>query len=158
MCLEILKTAFPDAVLEAALGRGQAVARVKPDRLLEVLRFCKQDPRLQMDFLMDVVAVDFLQESPRFEVLYILYSLLHNHRLRIKVRVDDGQSLPSAIEIWKSADWAEREIWDMMGIPFEGHPNLKRILMYEGFQGHPLRKDYKMEKRQEIPEIQEIPD
>lgn len=157
MDLEILKNSFPDAVTEAYLDRGQAVAKVLPSRVHDVLRFCKEDLRLRMEFLMDVVAVDFLGESPRFEVVYLLYSLSHNHRLRLKVRLGDGDFLPTATDLWKSADWAEREVWDMMGISFTGHPNLKRLLLYEGFEGHPLRKDYPIDRRQNIPEIEEIP-
>jgi NADH-quinone oxidoreductase subunit C len=90
-------------------------------------------------------------------VVYLLYSLELNHRLRIKVRVAEGEALQTATDLYASADWAEREVWDMVGIRFAGHPNLKRILLFEGFEGHPLRKDYPMDKRQKIPVIEEVP-
>ncbi|MFO1462723.1 MAG: NADH-quinone oxidoreductase subunit C [bacterium] len=157
MDLEILNSLFPDAITQTSLDRGQAVAMVKSARIHEVLRACKQDPRLQFDLLLDVVGVDFLGQRPRFEVVYILYSVPLNHRLRLKVRVEEGEPLPTASDLWASADWAEREVWDMYGVKFEGHPNLKRILLFEGFEGHPLRKDYPTERRQKIPVIEEIP-
>ncbi len=157
MDLEILNSLFPDAITQTSLDRGQAVAMVKSARIHEVLRACKQDPRLQFDLLLDVVGVDFLGQRPRFEVVYILYSVPLNHRLRLKVRVEEGEALPTVSDLWASADWAEREVWDMYGVKFEGHPNLKRILLFEGFEGHPLRKDYPTERRQKIPVIEEIP-
>jgi NADH-quinone oxidoreductase subunit C len=157
MDLERLKTKFSEAVTEATLDRGQAVAKVRAAKIHEVLRFCKEDPGFHMDILMDVVGVDYLGQAPRFEVVYLLYSLEKKHRLRLKVRVEEGEALASACDLYKSADWAEREVWDMFGIQFSGHPNLKRILMYEGFEGHPLRKDYPINRRQAIPEIEEIP-
>jgi NADH-quinone oxidoreductase subunit C len=157
MDLEILKAQFPDGITAAFRDKGQSVVQAKPSHLYDLLKFCKDDPQCHFNILMDVIAVDFLGQTPRFEVVYILYSLIHHHRIRIKVRVEDGESLPTASRLWASADWAEREVWDMMGIPFRGHPNLKRILLFEGFEGHPLRKDYPINKRQEVPLIEEIP-
>jgi len=157
MDLELLKNKFPEDVTETYLDKGQAVAKVAPAKILEVLQFCRDDEGFRMNVLMDVVGVDYLGRSPRFEVVYLLYSIEKRHRLRLKVRVNEGEEIPSAHEIFKSADWAEREVWDMFGIKFSGHPNLKRILMFEGFEGHPLRKDYPVNKRQPIPEIEEIP-
>jgi NADH-quinone oxidoreductase subunit C len=155
MEIKLLKDRFQDSILEAYLDKGQAVAKVSPEQIHDVLSFCHEDERFQMNLLTDIVAVDFLGEEPRFEVVYLLCSTIHKHRLRLKVRLQEGQALPTASDIWKSADWAEREVWDMMGIKFSGHPNLKRILMFEGFEGHPLRKDYPIKQRQEIPEIEE---
>ena len=157
MDLDVLKNSFPEAVIDLVLDKGQAVARVQSAQIHTVLRACKEDPRLQFDFLMDVVGVDHLGQKPRFEVVYLLYSMSLNQRLRVRVRVETGESLPTASNIWASADWAEREVWDMYGIKFEGHPNLKRILLFEEFEGHPLRKDYPTERRQKIPKIEEIP-
>jgi len=157
MELEKLKTQFGDAILSAYLDKGQAVAHVEPKSLHEVLKGLRDGEDFKFNFLMDVVAVDYLGETPRFEVVYILYSLEKKHRLRLRVRIAEGLELPTAIDLWKSADWAEREIYDMMGIAFKGHPNLKRILMFEGFEGHPLRKDYPIDRRQPIPSIEEIP-
>jgi NADH-quinone oxidoreductase subunit C len=164
MDMEAFKIKFADAVLETREDRGSpkgapsgAIISVKPHTLHDLLRFCKEDSRFKMNMLLDVVAVDFIAQRPRFEVIYLLYSVELKHRLRVKVRIDDGVELPTAVDLWLSADWAEREVWDMFGIRFKGHPNLKRILMFEGFEGHPLRRDYPINRRQKIPEIEEIP-
>ena len=157
MDVAALQNSFPQAISQAYLDKGQAVAVTKPEKLHELLASLKSDPRYDFNFLMDVIGVDFYGQKPRFEVVYLLYSLKHKQRLRVKVRVEEGQNLPTATDIWASADWAEREVWDMFGIRFDGHPNLKRILLYEGFEGHPLRKDYPQERRQKIPQIEEIP-
>jgi NADH-quinone oxidoreductase subunit C len=108
---------------------------------------------------MDLTAVDYLGEPERFEIVYHLYSLAKNHRLRVKVRVAESDpELESLTPLWKGADWLEREVWDMYGIRFRGHPNLRRVLMlmYEQFRGHPLRKDYPANGRQPLVEHKEI--
>lgn len=157
MDLQTLQEVFPPELGEAYLNRGQAVLRVAPADLHAVLKHCKENPRLKFNFLMDVIGVDYLGQAPRFEVVYVLYSLEFKYRLRIHVRLDEGQSLLTASDLYLSADWAEREVYDMFGITFTGHPNLKRILLFEGFQGHPLRKDYPVNQRQQIPEIEAEP-
>jgi NADH-quinone oxidoreductase subunit C len=157
MDVAALQNSFPQAIVKAYLDKGQAVALAKPEKLHELLTALKSEPAYDFNFLMDVNGVDYFGQKPRFEVVYLLYSLKHKHRLRLKVKVEEGQNLPTACDIWASADWAEREVWDMYGIRFDGHPNLKRILLYEGFEGHPLRKDYPQERRQKIPQIEEIP-
>ena len=157
MDLEAFKIKFADAVLETREENGQGIVLVKQQTLHDLLEFCKTDPRFKMNMLLDIVAVDFLGQAPRFEVIYLLYSIELKHRLRVKVRVGEGEELPTAVDLWLSADWAEREVWDMFGIRFMGHPNLKRILMFEGFEGHPLRRDYPVNRRQKIPEIEEKP-
>jgi NADH-quinone oxidoreductase subunit C len=129
--------------------QGDATAVIRPDYLPIIVDFLKSDPRLQFDVLIDITAVDYLGRKPRFDVVYHLLSLPFNRRLRLKVQVDDGEeSLRSLTPWWGAANWLEREVWDMFGIRFIGHPGLKRILMYEEFQGHPLRKDYPYRKRQ----------
>ena len=150
---EKLKERFGDAVLETHAHRAHETAVIKRESLLEIARFIKTDPEFQMNVLMDETAVDGLGMNwkPRFEVVYHFYSMPLNHRLRLKVRVEEKDPVAaSLVEFWPAADWFEREIWDMFGIRFEGHPNLKRILMYEGFAGHPLRKDYPINKRQPL--------
>jgi len=98
-----------------------------------------------------VCAVDYLPRVPRFEVVYHLYSVKKNHRVRVKVLVDGkSPSVPSLVGLWASADWMEREVWDLYGIRFDGHPDLRRILLYDEFEGHPLRKDYPKERRQPL--------
>jgi NADH-quinone oxidoreductase subunit C/D len=117
-------------------------------RLIEVLRALRERPELDCNLLLDVCGVDFPDREPRFEVAYHLTSLDKGHRVRVKVPVDeDDPRVPTAYGLWKAADWFEREAWDLMGIGFDGHPNLRRILTHEAFEGHALRKDYDPEKR-----------
>ena len=101
--------------------------------------------------LTDLTCVDYLGETPRFEMVYHLYSLAKNHRLRIKARVpEDPCEIDTLCPLWPSANWMEREVWDLYGVRFTGHPDLRRLLLYEEFQGHPLRKDYPKERRQPL--------
>jgi NADH-quinone oxidoreductase subunit C len=146
-----LRERFPDAVLATHSFRGDLAAQVGRDSIVELCTFLRDDPALAFDFLMDVTAVDYVGSVPRFEVVYHLYSLERNHRLRLKARVpEDDARIASVVRVWRGADWLERETYDMYGIRFEGHPNLRRIYLYEEFQGHPLRKDYPKEKRQPL--------
>jgi len=115
------------------------------------MRFLRDDPATQFEMLSDVCAVDYLPRVPRFEVVYHLYSVAKNHRLRVKVICDGASpSVPSVTALWESANWMEREVWDLYGIRFDGHPDLRRILLYDEFEGHPLRKDYPKERRQPL--------
>jgi NADH-quinone oxidoreductase subunit C len=144
------------AILETHAYRGDHTAVVERAAVAEVLAFCRDDADLRFDMLMDLTAVDYLkypgrEDGARFEVVYHLYSVPHNHRLRLKVPVEeDDPVVPSAVPLWAAADWFEREVWDMFGIRFEGHPDLRRILLYEEFVGHPLRKDYRINRRQPL--------
>ncbi len=156
MDLNKLKDKFANSV-ELFEDQSQAVAKIPVEKIHEVLAFVKSDDHFKMNLLMDIVAVDYLTQDPRFELVYILYSIKHKHRLRVKVRVKDGQSVSTVSDLYKSANWAEREVFDMFGIKFNKHPDLKRILMFEGFEGYPLRKDYATNKRQKIPVMKEIP-
>jgi NADH-quinone oxidoreductase subunit C len=151
-----LREAFGERIVEAHDFRGDHAAVVDRSAVIDLLRFCRDDPALRFEMLMDLTAVDYLaypgrEDGPRFEVVYHLYSLTHNHRLRVKVRVeeDDGR-VPTATGLWPIANWFEREAWDMFGVRFEGHPDLRRLLMYEEFEGHPLRKDYPVNRRQPL--------
>lgn len=148
-----LQEKFPSAVSEIHAACGDETAYVKREELHEIAKFLKTDSSYQMDVLMDLTAVDglWMDWNPRFEMVYHFYSSKLNHRLRIKVRLSEIElSVASLSDLWPVADWFEREAWDMFGIKFEGHPNLKRILMYEEFIGHPLRKDYPITKRQPL--------
>ena len=151
-----LQRRFGDALVEIDDHRDDHTAVVARDALLAVLAHCRDDAALAFDVLMDLTAVDYLkfpgrEDGPRFEVVYHLYSITHNHRLRLKVRVDeDDASVPSVVALWPIANWLEREAWDMFGVRFEGHPDLRRLLMYEEFVGHPLRKDYPISRRQPL--------
>ena len=128
---------FPGSTVESS----QDCLVVKPDSLLSVAAFLKDARGLGFDYLNYVTAIDYFEY---FEVVYQLTSLEHNHTLIIKTRCYDREdpALPSVVGLWQGADFQEREIYDLMGIRFEGHPNMKRIFLWEGFQGHPLRKDY----------------
>ena len=134
---ERLSAAVPDSVDRWDDG----AVWVKPEHLAQAAGFLKEDPDLDFQFLNSVSAVDFIGH---FEVVYFLTSLRLQHTAVMKTRVPGREdlSLPSVYHLWRGADYQEREIWDLMGIRFEGHPNLKRIMLWEGFQGHPLRKDY----------------
>ena len=132
-----IKEHFPDAVSEAS---DQAIL-VRSDSLLKVTEYLKNSPELDFDYLTHITAVDYYDY---FEVIYQLTSLKNNHALLLKTRCYDRDkpSVPSVVSLWRGADLQEREIYDLFGIDFEGHPNLKHIVLWEGFEGHPLRKDY----------------
>ena len=150
-----------DALMDSHDYLGDDTALVEAGGVLECLHRLRDDPQLAMNFLMDLTAVDYLDREPRFEVVYHLASIdteprgtepsRLRHRLRVKVGVPE---LPGEIDsvhsIWPAANWMEREVWDLYGIRFRGHPKLERILLYEDFQGHPLRKDYPKERRQPL--------
>jgi NADH-quinone oxidoreductase subunit C len=140
------------AALEATHAQlGDATAVVAAARLVDVMRFLRDDPACQFDMLTDLTAVDYLGEEPRFEMVYHLYSVPKNQRLRVKARVGErAPEIATLCALWPSANWMEREVWDLYGIRFTGHPDLRRILLYEQFEGHPLRKDYPKEKRQPL--------
>ena len=149
--LRKLLEARPEAVRETHARYGDATALVEAGEIVPVMRLLRDAPGLDFDMLMDLTAVDYLGETPRFEVVYHLYSLKQGHRLRVKARVpEEPAEIDTLVELWKSADWMEREVWDLYGIRFRGHPDLRRILLYEEFEGHPLRKDYPKERRQPL--------
>lgn len=139
-----LAAAVPDAVLEAVEMAGQITVAIPVERALEVFHACAG--RLGYDFLVDCTAVDWKDRPEgRFDVVWWLHCHADERRLRVKVRVGEGVEVASATSVWKTANWMEREVWDMFGIRFAGHPNLERILTWEGFSGHPLRKDFPVE-------------
>jgi NADH-quinone oxidoreductase subunit C len=144
--LEYLKQKFGDDIYETHSQFGDDTAVVNPARWLEVARFLRDDPRCAMNMFVDITAVDYPHRTPRFEVVCHLRSLDKGHRIRIKARVGDeegeGAEIDSVVSLWKGANWFEREAFDMFGVVFRGHPDLRRILMYPEFKGHPLRKDY----------------
>lgn len=142
---------FPQAVLDSHAQHGDETLILRKEAILDVARLLKEDPELQFNFLMDITAVDYLGRHPRFEIVYHFLSLPFSRRLRIKLQSDDlYPTVKSLTPLWKTANWLERECFDLYGIRFEGHPNLTRIMLYEGFEGHPLRKDYPKTKRQPL--------
>lgn len=145
--LNALSARFPAAALEASAFRGDETIVLKKEALAEAAAFLKEE--LGFDMLMDLTAVDYLPREPRYELVCHFYSTGHNYRLRLKCPVPAGDAtVASLTPFWQGADWFEREVYDMFGIKFEGHPDLRRILLYDGFDGHPLRKDYPLKKRQ----------
>jgi len=149
--LRRLLEVFGGALLATHAQRGDATARVEADRIVEVLRFLRDEAGLEFAMLCDLTAVDQLGREPRFEVVYHLYSLTRNQRVRIKAGVPEAPcQIDSVVELWPAANWMEREVWDLYGIRFRNHPDLRRILLYEEFDGHPLRKDYPKERRQPL--------
>ncbi len=146
---------FAPAPLMARANKDdeQLCVRIPPDRLLEVMGFLREDERCSFEQLSDLGCIDYLnfpKARDRFAVVYSLLSLTKGHRLWAKCYVNDPDpEVPSVTAIWWSADWMEREAWDMFGVRFAGHPDLRRILTWEGFEAHPLRKDYPLHGRGE---------
>lgn len=149
----ILQTAFPGVdfapapLLEVkSASHAQVCVTIPPDRLLDMMRFLHDDPRCAFEQLCDLTCVDYLnfpRARDRYGVTYSLLSLSREHRLWAKCFVNDPQpEVSSVTSIWKGADWLEREVWDLFGVKFTGHPDLRRIMTWEGFEAHPLRKDY----------------
>ncbi|RPJ05139.1 MAG: NADH-quinone oxidoreductase subunit C [Deltaproteobacteria bacterium] len=140
-----LKSKFPASILEVTTFRDEVTVIVAKKDILEICRFLYSDPDLQYQFLTDLCGLDFLPEPPRFGIVYLLYSMRNNQRLRLKARVAEGESISSVESVWKAANWLEREAYDLFGIPFDHHPDLRRILLWDGYEGHPMRKDYPVE-------------
>jgi NADH-quinone oxidoreductase subunit C len=152
--LDLLKEKFGAAILETHAQFGDDTAVIEPASWRAVAFFLRDDNRLAMNMFTDLCGVDYHHREPRFEVVCHLRSLQHAHRIRIKSRVgdEDGEvvEIDSLVPVWRGADWFERETFDLMGITFKGHPDLRRILMYPEFKGHPLRKDYPAERTQPL--------
>ncbi len=146
--LQKLKEKFTESILEEVEWRGELTFVVRKEDIVPVSRFLRDDPELSFNFLSDLCGVDYPERKPRFEVVYNLYSVSKNHRIRLKIRVDEGQDVPSVTSVWSAANWHEREVFDMFGIGFEGHPDLRRILMADDWEGHPLRKDFPLTKEE----------
>jgi NADH-quinone oxidoreductase subunit C len=137
-----ISAALPEEVLGFDVAYDELMVRVVQDAVVKVLTFLRDDQNCQFKVLLDVTAVDYPQRDERFEVVYHLLSLKHNQRVRVKLAADEETPVPSVTEVFNSANWLEREAWDMYGIYFSGHPDLRRLLTDYGFEGHPLRKDF----------------
>ena len=145
--LEEIKQRFPDAVTEAVVFRNQPCMTLAKQSLIAVCEFLKSNEGGAYVFLTDETAVDYPKRDKRFEITYQLYSFRLNNRLRLKVMAAEGEQVPSVTGLWPTANWLEREVYDMFGVQYEGHPDLKRILLPDGWTGHPLRKDYDILKQ-----------
>ena len=152
--LTVLREKFGDAIVETHSYLGDDTAVIDPTRWKEAATFLREDPQMQFDMFVDLCGVDFPSREPRFEVVVHLYSIARRHRVRIKTRIGDsegdGAVVDTLVDLWPGASWFEREAFDMFGITFRGHPDLRRILMYPEFEGHPLRKDYPADRTQPL--------
>jgi len=165
--VEHVKKLFPDAVRATHSFRGDDTVIVAAERWHDVAQMLRDDPACDMNLLVDLTAVDYPDREPRFEVVAHLLSLSQGHRLRLKTQVGDAEGedvrVASLTDLWASANWMERECYDMFGVTFVGHPDLRRILLYPEFEGHPLRKDYPAQKSQplvayrDVPNIEKLP-
>jgi NADH-quinone oxidoreductase subunit C len=143
--LVALQAALPGAVTQVSFWVGDWTIIVPADRLLDVARYLHDTPGASFDFCSDVTAVDWPPRAQRFDVVYCLCSVREKHRVRIKVRAAEDEPVPSMTGIWPAANWLEREVYDLFGVNFTGHPDRRRILMPDEWQGHPQRKDYPLE-------------
>ena len=145
--INALAPLVPGASLEAAASVDFPTVYVPADRLVETCRAVRDTEALRFTTIIEITAADYLPRQPRFEVVYHLLSITRKAHLRLKVRVAEGETLPTVQGVWKGAGWPEREVWDMFGIVFDGHTDLRRLLMPEDWEGHPARKDYPVQIR-----------
>lgn len=146
MNADLIKDKFGAGIVGVTITHGEITVTANREIVIPLCRFLKEDEEFAFNFLTDLCGVDYLPASPRFQVVYHLYSLKHKHRLRVKVAVEESDPVvDSCISLWDGADWQERECFDLFGIIFKGHPNLQRILLPSDFVGHPLRKDFPLE-------------
>ena len=143
--VDLLKDRFAEAIVEVSYYAGSAMVLLRKEHVLEVATFLRDQADLKMDYLSNLTAVHWPKKEQPFEVVYHLLSLPHRHRLTLKVALAEGEETPSVVSVWPTANWHEREVFDLFGIRFAGHPDLTRILMTDEWVGHPLRKDYPLE-------------
>jgi NADH-quinone oxidoreductase subunit C len=152
--LEVIKAKFGAGVLETHSQFGDDTAIVDPKSWKAICRFLRDDPQMSFDMFVDLCGVDYPSRTPRIDVVLHLYSVARRHRIRLKTRIGDEDmescEVDSISDVWPGADWFERETYDLMGVTFKGHPDLRRILMYPEFEGHPLLKDYPADRTQPL--------
>ncbi len=145
--IDVLSPLVPGAALEPGRSIDFATVYVPADRLVETCRVLRDNDALRFTTIIEITAADYFPRQPRFEVVYHLLSIARRQRVRLKVRAGEGDTIPTVQGVWKGAGWPEREVWDMFGIVFDGHPDLRRLLMPEDWEGHPARKDYPVQIR-----------
>lgn len=150
---DAVSSRFADSLTGRTEFRGEMTLSLKPEALHPVCKFCRDE--LGFDLLLDISSIDHFDHEPRYELVYELYSLTHEVPLRLKTATgEDEPSVHTVSDLWPGANWHEREVWDMMGIHFTGHPDLRRIIMWEGYPYHPLRKDFPLEgKSSDVPDV-----
>ncbi len=137
--------------VEIASSIDMDTVRIQRKDIIDVCSFLRNEDDLDYDLMRDLTCVDYIKETPRFEIVYHLYSIYHGHEIRIKVRLEESDpTIDTITGIWVGANWYEREVFDLYGIKFDGHPDLRRLLLYPEFEGHPLRKDYPIDKEQPL--------
>jgi NADH-quinone oxidoreductase subunit C len=160
--LAALHERFGAAILETHSNFGDDTAVVEPAKWRPIAEFLRDDPRMKFNLFIDLCGVDYPDREPRFEVVLHMRSIQHGHRIRLKTRVGDadgeGATVASLVPVWAGANWFERETWDLLGINFVGHPDMRRIMMYDEFVGHPLRKDYPANKTQPLIPLRDLAD
>lgn len=148
--IQILEEKFPGKILDSFVQFNDEIIIIEKDDLYDVVKFLMKEPH-SFTMLLDLTCVDFKGENQRFEMVYHLFSIKNNQRIRIKIRLSEKNlEIKTLTVFWKNANWLEREVYDMFGIEFSGHPDLRRLFMYDGFEGYPLRKDYPLRKQQPI--------
>lgn len=147
--VDLLKERFPNEVREVSYHAGAAIVRLRKDRFVEICTFLRDESSLVMDFLSNLTAVHWPDRPMPFDVVYHLYSIRERHQVTLKVEVAEEEAMPTVCTVWPTANWHEREVFDLFGIRFSGHPDMTRILMTDDWVGHPLRKDYPLEGRPE---------
>ncbi|MGB2906818.1 MAG: NADH-quinone oxidoreductase subunit C [Candidatus Aminicenantaceae bacterium] len=156
--IEALQQKFSQAVVDVSAQFGDDILVIRKEALLEIMDFLVQKP-YEFSMLLDLTCVDYMGETPRYQMVYHVFSMSHNLRLRLKASVGEGDlTIDSLTGLWKNANWLEREVYDMFGIRFNRHPDMRRLFMYEGFEGHPLRKDYPLRKRQPCVQLRQTDD
>lgn len=145
-----IESRLPDAVRSSQISVGELTLLAERDHILSLLRFLRDDQQCNFEMLIDICGVDYPERSERFEVVYHLLSMRMNHRIRVRIRTDEETAVPSCVPLWPCANWFEREAFDMYGIQFADHPDLRRILTDYGFEGWPLRKDFPLTGHYEV--------
>lgn len=152
--IDLVKQKFGDAVLDSHSRLGNDTIIIARDRLHDIATYLRDDAATRMNLLRDITAVDYANRKPRFEVVYVFYSIEHKHMLLVRVPLEENDvKIPSLAGVYGIAAWLEREVFDMYGMNFTGHPDLRRVLLYEEFEGHPLRKDYEQQRSQPRTEL-----